>query len=775
MTESGDNSIEDISINEQVDHQFKIMEPAPFWRQLGTMLKISFLQRLRALTIILEIVLPVIFLVFECLFAAKVDPYTESVPHPPPDQVVPFAVIAGPSPSYGMIPNNAETNQFINILSEKSYLPMKQNVIFFDTFQQYKEFIWDNREVNDMFYSSEWTHTSDFQQNSIRISSNGMTLGSLPFLIQNIGSTLINMTRPTGYSNPTIFLNFKAFPHPPLHQSDITNSLYVSIFSTVQPMMGILTTGIYYGTEAESGLRDLFTFFGVSFFVNELRWYILSVVMLFITSIPFAIALTAFIKINFGLMLIFYLLSSTAYSSFLFFLMSFWPTHQMGNIAGYGILFTFFICIFWGFFDWLFKESGYTEKYVLSILPHAALSFTMAQMGSGEITKFSQLDGPVYYPVKYGFTYLTVESVVYFGLYILIEALKRRVWLPAPIKWGKSMQSTRIGNEKDERAIIVEDILKAYGKTVAVNHVSFNVNQGETLAIVGPNGAGKSTMMSLLSGMMHLDHGHIYFKGIDIMQNVKAIHQVVGLCPQENLFMNELTADEWMKAICSLRNEPNFDYDEIFMSLGLDAQRHYRIGKMSGGNKRKVCLASALACNPPIVILDEATSGVDFTSRTRIWSIISGLNDTTVIMATHTLEECEKIADRIMVLVGGKIAELAMPNDLRQIFKCGYLIITEEENIDEFERVANEAGVRNSINVEDGKAKLSIPSEDSEALSNILHKIKFKYILTIQSLEEQIFHHIQMHEMQQMQNSSEKGSDDSLCESDYFTDLQPPV
>ena len=490
--------------------------------------------------------------------------------------------------------------------------------------------------------------------------------------------------------------------------------------------------------------------------------------MLFITSIPFAIALSAFIKINFGLMLIFYLLSSTSYSSFLFFLMSLWPTHQMGNIAGYGILFTFFICIFWGFFDWLYKDSGYVEKYVLSILPHAALSFTMAQIGSGEITKFSQLDGPVYYPVKYGFTYLAVESVVYFALYILIESLKTRLWLPAPIRWGKSLAMNRVSNEKDERAIIVKNITKKYGKTVAVNNVSFDVNQGETLAIVGPNGAGKSTMMSLLAAMMHLDKGHIYFKGIDVMKNVKAIHEIVGLCPQENLFMNELTVDEWMKAICSLRNEPNFDYDEIFMTLGLDAQRHYRIGKMSGGNKRKTCLAAALACNPPIVILDEATSGVDFTSRTRIWSIISGLSNTTVIMATHTLEECEKIADRIMVLVNGKIAFLETPNELRQIFKCGYIIITDEDNIHQLEQIENEAGLNNSIVIEDGKVKLSVSSDDSYLLAQILQKINFKYILAIQSLEETIFHNIQNHEMNQSCKLGNDETDNSFGDSDLL-------
>jgi ABC-type multidrug transport system ATPase subunit len=90
-----------------------------------------------------------------------------------------------------------------------------------------------------------------------------------------------------------------------------------------------------------------------------------------------------------------------------------------------------------------------------------------------------------------------------------------------------------------------------------------------------------------------------------------------------------------------------------------------RIGDISGGNKRKVCLASALLGSPAIVILDEATNGLDFTRWTRIWSLIAGLKDTMVIMATHTLKKYEKIADRIMVLAEGKISVVETPRELR--------------------------------------------------------------------------------------------------------------
>jgi ABC-2 type transport system ATP-binding protein len=145
---------------------------------------------------------------------------------------------------------------------------------------------------------------------------------------------------------------------------------------------------------------------------------------------------------------------------------------------------------------------------------------------------------------------------------------------------------------------------------------------------------------------------------------------MMDYCPQDNLFMNELTAAEWTKTLCILRGVPEFDCSELFSALGLNEQLKGRIGEKSGGNKRKVCLASSLIGNLPIVILDEATSGVDFTSRTRIWSLISSLKNTTVIMGTHTLEECEKIADRIRMLVDGEVSVLDPPTALRQLFKC---------------------------------------------------------------------------------------------------------
>ena len=165
---------------------------------------------------------------------------------------------------------------------------------------------------------------------------------------------------------------------------------------------------------------------------------------------------------------------------------------------------------------------------------------------------------------------------------------------------------------------------------------------------------------------------------------------------------------------------------------------------MSGGNQRKVCLAAALVCDPPIVLLDEATSGVDFTSRTMIWSLISSLKNKTIIMATHTLEECEKIADNIMVMSQGTIEDYDTPTHLRLKYNCGYIIETDRSNKEALSSIIEKSiGRLEPLSETQEIIKYNIPIDDSTSISDILKEIKFEYILTLQSLEEKIFDHIQ--------------------------------
>ena len=751
----GYSSDEDMSSLEESQRRIKVMKSSSLPRQLAVMLKISFLRKFRAPTVWMELGLPLLFFIFVCLFTSKITLKSKPLEQTTTDQIIPYAAIPGPSPHYGMIPDNEMTRSLLRWIVNNTIgatPDLGKEFIFFKDFDAYKQWIAQNRKIDDHFYAIEWVNsglTNATTNPDFRLSSNGMTVGSVPDFVRTVVAAAAQVYKlknaPLKETESKVFYEFAKMPMPSVNTVDSDYYLKSIIFCAVLFISPIITAGTNYGAEAESGLRDLFIYFGLSPSVNRLRFYIECFTVNFVCSIPFALVIWGLLKINVGLLILTFFLASGAFTSFTFFLVSLHPTQTMGRIVGLGTLLSVFVFVFWASFTWMHTEGGYYEKRIFSIFPQAALQYTLGQIVAGYCLGFDQINQPPGYKVSMGLIYMACETVVYYLLFVLVDSCMSWKWFPAPIKWGFKKPSS-----EETSPIVVRGLVKQYGKnTYAVNDVSFEVPLGETLAIVGPNGAGKSTLIGLLSGSKEPTLGDIQYCGISIRSYLKTAHHLVGLCPQDNLFMNELTAAEWIQTVAILRGEPNFDYSEIFKALGLDKQLRSRIGDMSGGNKRKVCLASALIANPPIVILDEATSGVDFTSRTRIWSLISGLKNTTVIMATHTLEECEKIADRIMVLSDGQIADLATPNELRQKFKCGYLIETEDHNADRLQKVLTTHNFTEDVEISDRNASVVLPA-DTPNMSAILRDIDFNYLLTIQSLEEKIFSRIQAKEMQEL-------------------------
>lgn len=641
-----------------------------------------------------------------------------------------------PDPKVGIIPDTPETRVLLTMLNNNSKIPGVQAAArFFSSVEEFTTWIGKNRQVEETFYA--FIRQDD---NSYKIITNGIILSTMSDALSTLTQAVINMQQ----TNVSTFFQFLPMPVQEHYQADIPSGLYIAIFSTVLFIAPILCTATYYGAEFESGVRDLFTCYGLSDFVNQCRWMILSFLFLFVPSIPFAIALTGFIKINFGFILLYYLMGTLALSSFSLMVASIHPTGPMGTVTGMLVLFTFLIFIFWGYFDFMRKEELTAAKMILSIFPQALMGYMMSQIANGAAINFKTLDRGLYYPIDIGFVYFAVETVVFTIVYLLIEYFNKRKMFPPVFKW----KNEKI-DENDCEFIHVEKLSRVYNEdSVAINNVSFDIKIGETLAIVGPNGAGKSTLLSMLSGSGLVTNGKVMFKGVDITSNLRVIHQISGICPQDNIAIGDLKPQEWIRAICEIRNEPEFDYEDIFVALGLENQLKSRIRELSGGNKRKVCLATALVCKPPIIFLDEATSGVDFTSRTRIWSLISTLKETTIIMATHTLEECEKIADRIMVLSNGQVAALKTPTELRQDYKCGYQVEIEEQYVEELKNIMKAHELSDiEVTTNEGRGFTVLPSDDLQAITNILNEIKFPFLLSIQSLEQKIFDDIQSHEL----------------------------
>ncbi len=215
-----------------------------------------------------------------------------------------------------------------------------------------------------------------------------------------------------------------------------------------------------------------------------------------------------------------------------------------------------------------------------------------------------------------------------------------------------------------ESILEVKDLKKYYKENKAVNGLTFNLYKGEILGFLGPNGAGKSTTINILSTILKHDEGEIKFFGTDINKNKKWIKLQLGIVPQELAIFEEISAYKNVEFFTSLyglsgKNLRNAVLEALKM-VGLDDKKDSKPMTFSGGMKRRLNIACAIAHKPKILILDEPTVGIDPQSRNHILESIRKLreNGTTIIYTTHYMEEVEEIADRIVIMdKGTKIAE----------------------------------------------------------------------------------------------------------------------
>ena len=193
----------------------------------------------------------------------------------------------------------------------------------------------------------------------------------------------------------------------------------------------------------------------------------------------------------------------------------------------------------------------------------------------------------------------------------------------------------------------------------ALSNTSLNVKEGEILALLGPNGAGKTTLISTICGISVPTSGQIKVGGFDIQSQYREARKLIGLVPQE------ITLEPFEKVINTIRfsrglfGKPKDDayVEKVLRSLSLWDKKDSRIMQLSGGMKRRVLIAKALAHEPRLLFLDEPTAGVDVELRQSMWAVVEELrrDDVTIILTTHYIEEAEAIADHIAVIAKGSI------------------------------------------------------------------------------------------------------------------------
>ena len=236
--------------------------------------------------------------------------------------------------------------------------------------------------------------------------------------------------------------------------------------------------------------------------------------------------------------------------------------------------------------------------------------------------------------------------------------------------------------------IEVKNVTKKYGKSVAVEDISFSINDGEIIGLLGPNGAGKSTTMNILTGYIEQTSGEVTIEGYDTLKKPKKAKQQIGYMPEGVPLYTDLTVKEFVTYMAELkqvdRKVRKEKIQKVIEQTGLSEVQNKLTKNLSRGYKQRVSMAGALVGEPKILILDEPTVGLDPKQITEIRNLIKELGKThTIIISSHILSEISQICNKVIIINKGKIVAIDTPENLENKVNnnnCIYVTVEDIEN-----------------------------------------------------------------------------------------------
>ena len=295
---------------------------------------------------------------------------------------------------------------------------------------------------------------------------------------------------------------------------------------------------------------------------------------------------------------------------------------------------------------------------------------------------------------------------------------------------------------KEEFFVIeVKNVTKKYGKVVAVDNISFTINEGEIVGLLGPNGAGKSTTMNMLTGFIEQTEGEIVIDGYNMLKKPKKAKKEIGYMPEGVPLYTDLTVKEFVTYMAEIKNVDKKTrkekVQEIIEQTGLKDVEKKLIRNLSRGYKQRVSMAGALVGEPKILILDEPTVGLDPKQITEIRNLIKELGKThTVILSSHILSEVSQICNKVIIINKGKIVAIDTPEKLEEKVSnknCIYITVEDTENKMEKikEKIKEITKLELLQNNEDGTKQYMIESKEEIDLRKTLFTELAKENITI--------------------------------------------
>ena len=292
--------------------------------------------------------------------------------------------------------------------------------------------------------------------------------------------------------------------------------------------------------------------------------------------------------------------------------------------------------------------------------------------------------------------------------------------------------------------IDVKNVTKKYGSFVAVDDISFTINDGEVVGFLGPNGAGKTTTLNMLTGYIEQTNGDILVNGYDTIKKSKNAKQQIGYMPEGVPLYNDLTVKEFVTYMAELhkveRKKKKEKVQSILKEVGLDSMQNKLIKNLSRGQKQRVSLAGTIVSDPKIIILDEPTVGLDPKQITEIRSLIKNLGKKhTVILSSHILSEVSQICDRVIIINKGKIVAIDTPENLeKKVSDNNILYVTVEDsnnNVDNL-KIDGITDIKLLKTNEDGTKQYEIIANESVNINKLIFSEFAKQNITILEMKK---------------------------------------
>ena len=259
-------------------------------------------------------------------------------------------------------------------------------------------------------------------------------------------------------------------------------------------------------------------------------------------------------------------------------------------------------------------------------------------------------------------------------------------------KYHEELNQINLDLKNNNEYLNIKNITKIYGDLKAVNNFNGELFKNEIFCLLGHNGAGKTTLIKMISGTEDPDNGDIFLNDISIITNKNYLYQNIGLCQQEDILFSYLTVQEHLQYMMELKGSKSDEQQINLFINGIDlvTKKDTMCKNLSGGEKRKLCIAIALIGNSKLVLLDEPTSGMDVIAKRKLWNFLKEFkNDKIIILTTHSLDEAEYLGDRIGIMSNGEFICSGTSSFLKSKYPCGFnlnLLVDSEKFNDKIKK-----------------------------------------------------------------------------------------